>query len=463
VTRTRQPLRTVKVLFFALLAIALAGCTADWATWGNGTLRDSENSLETAIGTSNVASLTQKWSVNLGAYGNASPILVHGVNINGTATDVLYVGTEHGAFFAISTAGTPLWLRGLGSRTIACPDTPDQVYGISAPAVYDKTGNRLFVAGGDGFVYALNPSTGATLPGWPVRLTSDPVHEVVFSAPTYLNGHLYFEIASHCDITPYHGRIVDISPSTHAIAHTFYVTGSATGPNGGGIWGWGGASVDPADGDVYAASGNSFTSPENLPNADSVLRLSSNLALKAADAPLVSMVDDDFGSTPVLFQKSGCPKQLVAMQKNGSLYLYDTDSIASGYRQRILIAQPWLIGVAAYSAKTGYIYVATQSDSADAVYKRGVIAFRINANCMLQKVWDTNVVLTGSTAPVVANGVVYVPGGRANKLFAFNASTGAALWNSGSTITSDIYAQPIVLDGHVYAVAYDHKLHAYGL
>jgi outer membrane protein assembly factor BamB len=459
-SRTRRTGAAAVVVF--ALALLCGACTNDWATWGNGVARQGYNGAETTLATSNVSQLTHEWSVDLGAYINSSPIFADDVSVNGTATDLVFVGTEHGVEFAVNTSGQIVWLIGLGARQIDCPDTPDKVYGVSAPGVYDRAGKRLFVAGGDGFVYALDPATGAILPGWPVRLTNDPVHEVVFSAPTLVGNHLYFELASHCDARPYHGRVVDIDPTARAIAHTFYVTGSATGPDGGGIWGWGGASVDTANGDVYVATGNSFANPENSPYADSVVRLSADLQVKAFHTPVVGIVDDDFGSTPMLFQKSGCPPQLVAGQKNGSLYLYDRDTIASGPRQRVVVTQPNLIGVSAYSPVTQLVYVIVGKDSADGVYKRGLLAFRLNANCQLELAWQYNVA-TNVTTPTVANGVVYFTGGFSGKIYAVDAATGAPLWDSGTSVSGRLPATPIVVNGHLYAVGYDKMLHSFGL
>ena len=142
----------------------------------------------------------------------------------------------------------------------------------------------------------------------------------------------------------------------------FWVTGSKTGPDGGGIWGWGGVSVDPVDGNVYVATGNAFDSPENSFYADHVVRLSRMLKVKASNAPGTLIVDDDFGSTPVLFQKSGCPPQFVTEQKNGYLYLYNRDAIATGFHQRIQIRPDGdFIGVPAYSPDTQMVYVPNQA------------------------------------------------------------------------------------------------------
>jgi outer membrane protein assembly factor BamB len=447
------------------LALVLSGCKVDWATWGYGVKRQGYNPDETTIGPANVAQLRHLWSVDLGAYINASPIVATGINVGGTPTDVVYVGNEHGAFFAISTAGRILWYRGLGLIQTNCPDTPDKKFGVSASAVFDRQGNRVFVAGGDGFVYALNPATGATLPGWPVKITADPVHEVVFSAPSLFGDQLYVELASHCDARPYHGRIVSINTTTRAKTK-FYVTGSQTGPSGGGIWGWGGASIDPSNGDVFVATGNAFANPENSFYADHVVRLSGQLQVKAANAPGTLIVDDDFGSTPVLFHKGGCPAQFVTEQKNGYLYLYDHDAIATGYRQRIAIRPDGqFIGVPAYSSATKMVYVPNQRQPAGSPWTFGMIAFRLDANCMLQLAWQTTAGPNGGipSTPTVANGVVYYSDGFQGHIHAFNASTGTPLWTSGSEVTGGIQATPIVVNGQLFAGSYDNHLHAWGL
>jgi len=462
---TRSRINRSLAVSCVALALLLTGCQVDWATWGYGVKRQGYNPAETTIGPANVAQLRHLWSVNLGGYINASPIVATGINIGGTPTDVVYVGTEHGVFFAVSTAGRILWYKPMGVIQTNCPDTPDRKFGVSASAVFDRQGNRVLVAGGDGFVYALNPATGATLAGWPVKITADPVHEVVFSAPTLFGNRLYVELASHCDATPYHGRIVSIDMTTRAKTK-FYVTGSQTGPQGGGIWGWGGASIDPANGDVFVATGNAFANPENSFYADHVVRLSSQLQVKAANAPGTLIVDDDFGSTPVLFHKPGCPPQFVTEQKNGYFYLYDRDAIATGYRQRIAIRPDgFFIGLPAYSPATQMVYLSNQRQTAGSPWTFGMIAFRLNANCMLQLAWQTTAGPNSGfpSTPTIANGVVYYSDGGPGKIHAFNASTGALLWTSGPEVTGAIHATPIVVNGRVFASSYDSHLHAWGL
>ena len=84
----------------------------------------------------------------------------------------------------------------------------------------------------------------------------------------------------------------------------------------------------------------------------------------------------------------------------------------------------------------------------------GVVALNVTASCTLQVAWSTS--LGGSTqpdsTPTVANGVVFVGEGATGMVHAYDAQTGAQLWNSGSTPYSAAatYAAPIVAQGSLY-------------
>jgi Glucose dehydrogenase len=441
------------------LMLALSSCKTDWPTWGDGVGRQGFNPSEHTIGVANVSQLHQQWSVDLGAYINSSPIEAINIRIGGRPTDVVYVGTEHGAFFALDTSGKILWFRDLGSNTTDCPDTPDKVYGVSASAVFDRATNRVYVVGGNGYMYALNPATGATVPGWPVQLTTSPTHEFVYDAPNLFNGNLYVGLASRCDNPPYHGRLVRINTQTRA-SNAFYVTGGPTGPDGGGIWGWGGASIDPNDGDVYIGTANVFADPENSFYGDAIVRLNPDLSVVSTNSPGVGRQDDGFGSTPTLFQTSGCPPQLAAQMKNGGLFLYDRDSISTGYRQKIQSAD-FSINVPAYSPATELLYVLNGGGMAPFV--TGIQAFRHNAACNLELAWQFASPVSIGSAPTIANGVVYYADGFGQTIHALSASTGAPLWASGPEIGGGVLAAPIVINGQLFAGSYDNHLHAYGL
>ncbi len=455
----RAQIRSLAVLAVALVLV-LGACTSDWATWGNGRERHGENVLERRISLTNVHQLTEQWSVDLGAISNTAPVVAANLLVNGRSTDLIYVGSEHGMFYAIARDGTVVWSRDLGSRTTNCADTPDGTFGVTASAAFDRANKRVYVAGGDGYVHAFDAVSGAGVPGWPVQITTDPTHEVVWGGLQLVDDHLYVPIGSHCTAAPYHGRIVDISPTSQSIQHTFWVTDPA-GPSGGGVWGWGGVSVDLGSGDLFAATGNGLADPENFGYADAVLRLSSSLELEQYDKQPVTIRNDDYGSTPVLFQAPNCPRQFVVERKNGSLYLYDRDAISSGYRQRIEMGTPNFFGVPAYSNATKMVYVVNQKGSPDGTYVPGLAAFKVNASCKLTLAWQTRLATSNATAPSVANGVVFLPSGGSGKVYALNALTGELLWDSGTTLTGRAYSQAVVVNGFLYAVSWDHRLHAW--
>src|SRR5262249_31620453 len=108
----------------------------DWTTFGNNLQRTGYNPSETTLNVTNVASgLTQKCATppHLGGAITAQPILATNVSINGTPTNVLYVGAESNVFYAINAdTGAVLWTNTTfgAPQHLACPDLPSSQYGI---------------------------------------------------------------------------------------------------------------------------------------------------------------------------------------------------------------------------------------------------------------------------------------------------------------------------------------------
>jgi len=79
-------------------------------------------------------------------------VYAHNVNVNGTSTDILYVGTENGTFHAVNAAtGVQIWSRQLGAEQTSCSDLPNQQFGITSTAVLDRGGSygdRVYVVDG---------------------------------------------------------------------------------------------------------------------------------------------------------------------------------------------------------------------------------------------------------------------------------------------------------------------------
>ena len=77
---------------------------------------------------------------------------------------------------------------------------------------------------------------------------------------------------------------------------------------------------------------------------------------------------------------------------------------------------------------------------------------KVLSNGQLSFAWQKTIGYNKSSVPpsVVANGVVYFASGAASTLGAFDATTGASLWSSGTLLTGGIFQAPVVANGQVY-------------
>ena len=463
-----------RVALAAAVTLVAAACSGgggsgpktDWATWGFGVQRHGFNPDESSIGVDNVDELKQSWTVDLGANIDTAAMVATGVRVAGESLDLAYVGTEHGAFYAIDLDdGRIVWKKQFATQTVECAESPDNIFGITAAAAIDKPRMRVYVAAADGKLHGLDLATGAEVRGWPVTLTDDPTHEFVLGAPTPWKGLVYVATASHCDIGPYEGKVFGIDAATATKKHVFWITGEGP-PLGGSVWGWGGVSVDPKTGDVFAATGNALGIPENAGYGDQIVRLTADLRPVAAHAPPVVGFDDDLGSTPVLFQRKGCPPQLAAMRKHGALYLYNRDAITPGPQQTVNVSgTPYrFIGLPAFWPEEDILFVANPTPPPDENYTHGMIAFKVAANCRLELAWQKTAGRNDSvtSTPTIANGVVYYGDGMGEQIHAFDARTGDKLWSSRpADVAGAIFVAPVVVNGMVLAGAWDGRLHAW--
>jgi outer membrane protein assembly factor BamB len=439
----------------------------DWATYGYDAQRSGYNPNETVIGVSNAASLHTVWSVDLGAVMIAQPVEAAGVPVNDVPTDVVYIGTEHGDFYALKAAdGTVVWQKNLGSVQTNCHDMPDGIFGIGGAGAIDGTANLVYVAGGDGNVHALDLATGAEASGWPVTGVFDKNQEHVYGGANIdaATRQMYVAVASHCDFAPYRGKLVDIDVPSHSITHVFYPAGTF---NGGGIWGPGGASLDLANHHVFVATGNALTNPEYYLYSEDVVELDSALNVLGHNYPGLQGGDVDFGATPLLFKAPGCPTQVVAKNKSGVLVLYREGKLNNGYRQRLQVASVngyQFNGIPAWSPVTNLLYIGNSSSSNLGTFKAGMVAMRVNAKCRLRLAWQkADAISTDHSVspPTVANGVVYYGVGYERLEYAYDAATGKRLWNSGNTIGGALFAAPTVVNGQLLVPSWDHKLYAF--
>ncbi|MDX6650532.1 MAG: hypothetical protein QOJ97_2483 [Solirubrobacteraceae bacterium] len=447
----------------ALFALAPPASAADWSTFGFASERTNENPFERALGVGNAPGLHEVWSTPLEGVANAQPLVVAGVRLaGGRRAQLVIAATERGVLSAHdSVTGVRVWRRALGVRQTRCSDLPQGLYGISSTPVLDRRAGAVYAVAGDGRAHAVALATGRELRGWPVTVTSVPAREYVWGALALRAGRLYAATASHCSSAFYRGRVVAIDVRRARVARTWFALGP--GKTGGGMWGWGGVALDRAGGDVFVATADAIVAPAHAPGADSVVRLSGDLRVRArhhADIPDVQ--DSEFGGGPLLLQAPGCPRQLAVTHKSGALLLYDRDRLPAGPRQTLQIGRRGFLGAYgtyAWSAAARTLFVANNS-SGDLAH--GLLALTLDASCTLQPLWSAPVGADPAvlSPPVVANGVVYLATGFGREVWAFEAATGRALWTS-PRLDGAAYGAPTIANGRLYVAAWDQRLHAY--
>ena len=430
-------LRCLLVLVLASGPVGSAAAQSyDWATYGFSADRASYDPQEIVLDQQSAPQLGAQWSADLGAAITSQPIVVHNAVIGGVPSELVYVGAANGVFAAFdASTGNQIWSRQLLTETIGCSQQPNGVYGIVGTPVHDPASHLIYVADGQGLLYALDDATGQTAPGWPIQVIPHPDREFVWGALSLANGRILVENASYCDIGPYTGFVFSVDPIARQIADTFAVT---TIGDGGGIWGYGGAAVDPSTQAIYVATGNGLSS-ETSGYSEDVIRLDPSLGVVAANYAGFSGGDVDYGATPFLYS-TPCSNQVAAINKSGVLVTYDRDNIDAGPLQKLQIGDGGgpLVGDFAEDPTVGLFFVSNPDSAPSGTYSHGLLAFEVNASCQLESAWQAPIGANRAgplASPVAIPGVVFFATGGGNALYALNSQTGAQLWNSGSSIS----------------------------
>jgi outer membrane protein assembly factor BamB len=455
---------TARLAAALLVLLAAPAQAADWGTFGFDSERTGANPLERALGVDNVGRLRQAWSAPLEGIVNAQPLVAADVPLpGGRRAELVIAGTERGVLSAHDArTGARIWRQALGVRRTRCTDLPKGLYGISSTPVLDRRLGVVYAVAGDGRAHALDLATGRERRGWPVRITSLPAREYVWGALNLDRGRLYVPVSSHCSNAFYRGRVVRIDVRTASVDRTWYSLSPRR--RGGGMWGWGGTTIDRDSGDVYVATADALAPPAHAPGADSVFRLSRDLRPLATHRPPTAEVQDsEFGGAPLLLRAPGCPPQLAVLHKSGLLLLYDRLRLSAGPRQSLQIGRPGLLGAYgtyAWSAGARTLFVANNS-SGDLAH--GLLGLRLDETCRLARSWSAQVGPDPAilSPPVTANGVVYLGTGFGRELWAFDAATGAVLW-SAPGLEGAVYGAPTVANGRLYVAGWDELLRAYG-
>lgn len=280
----------------ATLALTLqASPIPDVTTYHFDNSRDGLNAQETVLTPANVTSTTfgklrmfPGTTVNADGKVDAQPLYLAGLNVNGTATNVLYMATEHGSLYAFNAdSGAQLWkvsLLGAGenpSDTHSCGQISPEI-GITSTPVIDRAKGEIFAVamskdakgGYHQRLHALNLTTGAEVAGSPTEITGSypgtgagsSNGTVPFAPGQYaeraglllLNGTLYLSWTSHCDLGTYTGWVMGYSENTLQQTAILNLT-----PNGsdGAIWMAGNGLAADVSGNIYFLDANGTLDP----------------------------------------------------------------------------------------------------------------------------------------------------------------------------------------------------------
>jgi hypothetical protein len=395
----------------------------DVTTYHFDNARDGLNAQETILTPANVTSATFGKVGFFQADGkvDAQPLYLAALNVGGTATNVLYMATEHDSLYAFNAdSGVQLWktsLLGSGEAT-SDPHNCGQItpeIGITSTPVIDRGNGVIYAVAMSRFqnpdksytyhqrLHALSLTTGAELPGSPVEITGSypgtgaasangmvpfiPGQYAERAGLLLLNGTIYLAWTSHCDIGAYTGWVMAYSESTLQQTAILNLT-----PNGndGSIWMAGNGLAADASGAIYFLDANGTLDPSFDTNGFPSMQDYGNAIVKLTtaggklavadyfepfDTVYDSMHDIDLGSggamlLPDLTDASGTVRHLlVGAGKDTNIYVADRDNLGKfnpANNSNVYQEIPGALTQGAWSSPTYFnntVYYAGQNDT----------------------------------------------------------------------------------------------------
>jgi outer membrane protein assembly factor BamB len=477
-----RPLITLAAVAGLLSAMLLPASATNWPLFGFDSARSGFNSAEHTLTVRNVHRLRERWQTPLGDVADSTPILLQHVGGGRTGIPMLFQTTKSGVTLGIEAiTGKILWRFTTHGSTVT----------NSTPAA-DPSGKAIYVPGIDGKVHKLSAATGREehAPGFPARITRLPLSEKDASPLNVANGYLYAVTSGYYgDAPPYDGHVVAVNLSDgkttvfNSLCSNYrkLVKATTCSQQRSGIWGRGGAVVDPEsslNGRIYAATGNgqfdAVSGGENY--GDSLLSLSADLSsllgsYTPTDYQQLENGDTDLGSSsPGILPaqpSSETPYMLVEGGKDAILKLLNRASLPGLGGELQLIDLPGGLfsapAVWTDASSNAWIFLGFSDE---------VEAYRLQTSSkgisQLQGIWQINPGNSSGegSSPVVADGIVF--GAFNGALVALDALNGKELWSSaqhsaGVTIGNIHWESPIVVNGWVYCSDESGNLTAYSL
>jgi outer membrane protein assembly factor BamB len=455
--------------------------------------------IDSAFTQSAAANLTRDLNFDGTIVGNVytQPLYIEG----GPSGPIVIAVTESNNVYALNaTTGTVIWQLNVGDpvpeNDISCTEVGSM--GIIGTPVVDLASRALFLDAmvtPDGgttikhYIISLNVDTGAINPGWPVDVEASVIYNGVhFTAAVQqqrpalaiVGNVLYVGYGSMRDCDLYHGWLVGV-PINNPASVTAWAAATATGTNGGALWGVGGVASDGTD--LFVTTGNTHNTGGIWGGGEAVLRFQPGPIFSGDPSDYWSPTNwfeldgqnRDLGSSgPLLVDVPGAtPSHLiVAMGKDNNAYLLNrsnlggiTDPVAS--LQVTDCCNLLRQAAAAYHTNQG-TYVAFRPHGAR------LSTFLITATSppAIVSGWSVDRGNGGCGSPFVTstdgtnNMIVWVVGTNGDQqLHGYDGDTGAVVYAGGGANelmagTHSYSTTGIVARGRIY-VAGDNKVYAF--
>ncbi len=413
-------------------SLSTAHAPRDWPAYLNGPQHTSYAASQTVVTPTTARNLVQAWHFDPKVTFLPSPTVAGGA---------IFIGSNPGWFYKLKEAtGAVMDKRFIGHQPRKTCGAIGSV--ATATVAADPRNHRLtvYVAGADGYLYALNASNLAlkwkAVIGLPSATVSDYFN---WSSPTVANGKIYVGVSSECDNPLVRGGVIAFNQASGKKLAQFYSV--PRGDVGGSVW----SSVAVAPGgDVFVSTGNGPVTDQLLGYSESILKLApTTLKVLGRFQVPASQVgnDSDFGASPVVFGK-----YVGACNKDGIFYLLNQSTMKVRWERAIGVpankTTGQCIATPAYNGR--FLYFGGNQITIKGVTYPGSVQERNPGNGSL--VWETALSsgITGSPS-LDRGGVLAVPtysAGPSANLYLLKAASGRVVRAliRGADFAQSVYA-----------------------
>lgn len=471
------------------------------------------NPLEQALTPSAVTSsrFGHLWTRELDGPVRHSPLVATQVVVNGTPRDLVLAATDENSVYALDAqTGNIVWSRKKIARALS--DTEfygnfrgGRKYGILSTPVIDLKSQTLYacMARARGLsqeyaLIALNITTGASLPGYPAKLSGQDrgtpfrATELIQRGALSIQGDwVIVPFGARGDTPPWRGWVVAIHRKSPAKQ---WLWAASPYEDGAGIWSGGGVSADTS-GNLYATTGNGtfdlHTGGSNA--AESVVRLKVGSPVRLIpknyytpkNFAFLDEQDEDLGGTTpnVLPDQPGTtPHLLFVGGKDGKAYLLNRDHLGGVggelQQERFFCPEnaPYHEGIRStscyFDAGMAGRFVVVAGDEDGPGPTRGLVALALEQDpktgrTRFRKRWTLPRPVVNPSCPIISSngardaivwvvqtGMGFGPN-DVGTLLAFDAVTGAPLFDSGTKADGSFpggmrFTAPTVANGTVF-------------